>query len=97
MDVAPISQTGQVPSVVPDTTSPNWLAANRELIRTVKSIDASSLFGDGSELTFARDRETNRPVVRVLDRKTQKVLWQAPPEYLLRMAEVLGPKSGTHA
>jgi uncharacterized FlaG/YvyC family protein len=60
------------------------------LIRTVKGVDAASLFGDGSELTFAMDQETRRPVIRVIDRQTQEVLWQAPPEYVLRMAEFLG-------
>ena len=49
------------------TASPKWLVENRELIRSVKSIDASELFGEGSELTFALDRETKRPVVRVVE------------------------------
>ena len=97
MDVASVSQPGQVLPAVPDTTGANWLVENRELIRSVKNIDASGLFGDGSELTFAMDRQTRRPVIRVIDRQSQKVLWQLPPEYLLRMAEVLGPGGGTHA
>ena len=94
MDVSSLSLTGPVP--VAESASPHWLAENRELIRSVKSIDAAGLFGDGSELTFAMDQETKRPVIRVIDRQTQQVLWQAPPEYVLRMAEVLGPAGANH-
>ena len=92
MDVTSVNQTGQVLPAVPDS-SPNWLVENRELIRSVKSIDAAGLFGDGSELTFTMDQDTKQPVIRVIDRQTKEVLWQAPPEYLLRVAEVLS-KSG---
>jgi uncharacterized FlaG/YvyC family protein len=94
MDVASVSPPGQSLPAVPDTANQNWLTENRELIRTVKSIDASSLFGDGSELSFAMDPESRRPVIRVIDRQTREVLWQAPPEYMLRVAEVLGKNAG---
>jgi len=89
MDVAPVSNPGQVLAATPDTASPNWLVENRELIRSVKSVNASELFGEGNELTFALDRDTKRPVVRVVDPQTGEVLWQAPPEYILRLAQAL--------
>ncbi len=90
MDVAAAAQPAQVLPAVPGNPSPDWLAENRELIRSVRQVDAAGLFGEGSELTFAMDRDTRRPVVRVVDSRTREVLWQAPPEYLLRVAEVLG-------
>lgn len=90
MDVASVSHPEQALPAVPDTASPTWLVENRELIRSVKRIDAAALFGDGSELTFAMDRETKRPVVRVINRQTRELLWQAPPEYVLRMAQAFG-------
>jgi flagellar protein FlaG len=65
------------------------LAQQRELIQAVKAVNASELFGENSELTFAMDRKSQRPVVRILDRKTKEVLQQIPPEYVLRMAEGL--------
>jgi hypothetical protein len=89
MDVTSVSNSGQALPVAPDTTGPagpKWLAENRDLIRSVQGIDASELFGDGRELTFAMDPDTKRPVVRVVDQQTQEVVWQSPPEYLLRMA-----------
>src|SRR5579862_9703584 len=96
MDATSVNRAAQVLPGLPEAASPNWLAENRELIRTVKRIDAARLFGDGSELTFAMDHKTRRPEVRVIDRQTREVLWQAPPEYVLRMAEVMGPASGLH-
>jgi uncharacterized FlaG/YvyC family protein len=94
MDVAPVSYPGQALPAVPDTASPNWLVENRELIRSIKSIDAAGLFGEGSELTFALDRDTKRPVVRIVNPQTGEILWQAPPEYMLRLAQTLGRHRG---
>jgi uncharacterized FlaG/YvyC family protein len=94
MDVAPIGNPGQAAPVAADNAGAQWLVENRELIRSVKSIDAAELFGQGRELSFALDRETKRPVVRVVDQQTGEVLWQAPPEYMLRLAKSLGAHAG---
>ncbi len=65
------------------------LARQREVIQKVKALNPAELFGENSELTFALDRETRKPVVRILDRKTSEVLLQIPPEYVLRLADDL--------
>lgn len=67
-------------------------AEQQELIRAVKSINASGVLGGNQEMTFAVDRETKRMVVRVVDRDTDEVLLQIPDEQVLRMAQKL-PKS----
>ncbi len=67
-------------------------AQNRELIKAVKAVNAAELFGQNSELTFALDRDTRRPVVRIVDRNTGETIEQIPPEYLLRLAADIGPK-----
>ncbi len=90
MDMTPNGISGQQPApAVSVAASPTWLVENRELIRSVKSINASELFGEGSELTFALDRDTKRPVVRVVNPESGEILWQSPPEYILRMAQSL--------
>ena len=94
MDIAPLGIPAQNVPAVPDAANPQWLVENRELIRSVKSIDAAELFGEGRELTFALDRDTKRPVVRVVDQQTGEVLWQSPPEYMLRLAQTLGQRPG---
>jgi uncharacterized FlaG/YvyC family protein len=63
----------------------------RELIQAVKALNAAELFGDQNEVTFILDRKTRRPVVRIVDRNTNQVIRQIPPEYALRMAEDLKP------
>ncbi len=90
MDVTPVDRTGMVAPPSAEAANPNWLVENRELIRSVKSIDATELFGENSELSFAVDRETKRPVVRVVNQQTGEVLWQSPPEYMLRLAQAMG-------
>ncbi len=61
----------------------------RELIRAVKSVNASGVLGTDQEMTFTVDRETKRLVVRVVDRETDEVLLQIPNEQVLRMARKL--------
>jgi flagellar protein FlaG len=88
MDIAPL-QPSSAPSVV-DLTAPvdtRTAAENRELIQAVKAVNATELFGTRSELTFSMDRQTQRLVVRLVDKETKDVIRQYPPEYVLRLAE----------
>ena len=39
------------------------------------------------------DSETRRPIIRVEDRDTHEVVFQIPPEYVLRLAEDLRTSS----
>jgi len=75
--------------VTQEARSQELRAENRELIRAVKKINETEKFGSDRELTFLLDRETGRPVVRIIDKKTREVIQQFPPEYVLRMADEL--------
>ncbi len=70
----------------PVALPPEIAAEQRDLIKAVKAVNASDLFGNNSELTFVFDREARRTLVRVVDRNTREVLMQLPPERVLRMA-----------
>ena len=61
----------------------------RELVKAIKAINATEFFGENYELTFVLDRETHRPLMRIIDRQTREVIRQLPPEHTLRMAEEL--------
>ena len=76
------------PAVTVDKT-----AEQREVVQAVKAINGTEMFGPENELRFQKDPETNRYVVRVINRKTREVLSQVPEEYVLRLAEDL-KKSG---
>ncbi len=62
---------------------------HRELIQAVRSINAADLFGSSNELTFSLDHETQRPVIRIVDRETQEVVEQIPAEQVLHMGRYL--------
>ncbi|HWR50243.1 MAG TPA: flagellar protein FlaG [Bryobacteraceae bacterium] len=67
----------------------------RPLIRAVRAVNSAQLLGRDSELRFSYDAGTRRPVMRIVDRRTDEVLSQLPPEEVLRMAETLkNPASG---
>jgi flagellar protein FlaG len=88
MEIAPL-QSGSAPVLV-DVAAPvdaNVAAQNRELIQAVKAVNASEMLGTRSELTFSIDRQTQRLVVRLVDKETKDVIRQYPPEYVLRLAE----------
>jgi formylmethanofuran dehydrogenase subunit B len=81
----------QAPGTNPGLTSAGSPAAEerRVLIQAVRSVNAAELFGQQHELSFAVDRESRRPVVRIVDRKTRTVVQQIPSESVLRLAEEL--------
>ncbi len=89
MDVATLQSNSVTVSTVPTTPSQEVPADQRELIQAVKALNATEMFGQDCELTFVFDRETRQPLVRIIDRKTNEIIRQIPPEYALRMAEYL--------
>jgi uncharacterized FlaG/YvyC family protein len=70
-------------------------AENREIVRAVKALNGSEMFGGENQLTFRRDPETRRMVIRVVNRQTEEVISQIPAEYVLRLAADLEAKSAT--
>lgn len=81
-------ETGAVPATVPEIQlDRQQITERRELVKAIKAINATALFGENYELTFVLDRETHRPLMRIIDRQTREVIRQLPPEYTLRLAE----------
>lgn len=65
------------------------LAEHRELIQAVHALNGAEVFGQNQELTFVLDRDTRKPLLRIVDRKTGEVIAQVPPEHVLRLAKNL--------
>lgn len=79
-----------LPVALPDHKLDHQQAEERrELVRAVRAINATELFGQNYELTFVLDRETRRPLMRIVDRQTREVIRQLPPEYAVRLVEEL--------
>lgn len=72
-------------SVAPVQQPPEY----REVIQSVKALNAAEMFGQENELAFHMDRQAHRMVIQVVNRQTQEVVSQVPPEYILRLAEDL--------
>jgi flagellar protein FlaG len=72
--------------------SPDQAAQRRQLMHAVKSVNNSGVLGN-NELVFSVDRQTHRPVIRVEDKETHEIVFQAPPEYVLNLAQGLDADS----
>ena len=64
-------------------------AKNRELIKAIKTINEGQGLGPNSELRFGVDPGTGQPLIKIVDRVTNEVISQVPPEVTLRAAEIL--------
>jgi uncharacterized FlaG/YvyC family protein len=62
---------------------------NRQLIRAVRAVNDTELYGQDSAVTFVLDQE-GHPLLRVVNRKTREVIRQIPPEDVLTAAKSVG-------
>jgi uncharacterized FlaG/YvyC family protein len=65
---------------------------HQEVIQAARSINASGYLGQ-NQIVFVIERGTNRAILRVVDRETNEVLLQLPPESALRWARELNSGS----
>ena len=91
MDVSAIQSSLQ-PQTQAHATS-DQIAERRQLVLAAKTINESEVLGAQNEVVFVMDRVSNRAIMRVVNRTTQEVVMQVPPEYLLQLAKELGQKS----
>jgi flagellar protein FlaG len=78
----------------PQGTSPEQAAKNRELLKAIHTINEGGGVGPSSELRFAFHPETGQPLIKIVDRVTNEVITQVPPEVTLRAAEILSQLRG---
>ena len=87
MEIMALDRTVQSAPVTAQAIPVDKAAENRDAVQAVKALNGAQMFGQDNELMFQRDRSTNRMVIRLVDRKTDEVVSQIPPEYVLRLAE----------
>ncbi len=92
METKSIDKTEIVATVPQAAVAKQELRDRRELIKAIKAINATEVFGSNYELTFVMDRFTSRPLMRIVDRQTHEVIRQFPSEYLVRLAEQMRNK-----
>ena len=91
MDVSALSRVDTAPASAPVQAPADQPLDRREIVHAVQAANRAELLGEGRELAFRMDRETQRPVIEIVDRKTREVIQQVPPEYVLRATEGLQP------
>lgn len=78
----------RIPQAVPVATADSTLPpVAREVVQAVKALNQTEMFGQDNQLEFQRDQASRRMVIRIVNRKTNEVVSQVPPEYVLRLAE----------
>jgi uncharacterized FlaG/YvyC family protein len=91
MDIRPISSVGSGAIMGTTTTSTpsNSDVQVRQVIAAIHDMNKSELMGEGRQVSFARDPDTHKPVIQIIDESTGEVLDQLPPESFLKLAEQL--------
>ncbi|HEY6390301.1 MAG TPA: flagellar protein FlaG [Bryobacteraceae bacterium] len=90
MDIS-IKSGGYLPPQAPPRATVEAVQ-HREVIEAARSINASGYLGQ-NQIVFVMERGTHRAIMRVVDRETNEVLLQLPPEYVLRLAQELNAGS----
>jgi len=88
MDITSL-QPAVASSVASSQVSMVEAAQRRQLLQAAQSVNESGILGQ-NQLVFLLDRQTHQAVIRVVDRTTQQVVAQIPPEYVLQLAQNLG-------
>jgi len=88
MDITSLQPAASSVAASPQVTTEE-AAQRRQLLQAAQSVNQSGVLGQ-NQLVFLLDRETHRAVIRVVDRTTQQVVSQIPPEYVLQLAQDLG-------
>jgi uncharacterized FlaG/YvyC family protein len=89
MDITGISRTAPAAHAPAPVVPVDRAAEVRDVVRAVKAVNGTEMFGPENELRFQKDPQTQKMVIRVINRKTREVVAQVPEEYVLRLAEDL--------
>ena len=90
MEVSSISHSALVAPAATVPTDTEQAAQNREIVQAVKALNGAEMYGPNQELIYQQDAVSKRMVVRVVDRTTNQVIAQIPPQYVLALAADLG-------
>lgn len=89
MEIGKVDSIVGMPAVLAEipAVSPEQRAEQQRMVKAVQTVNDAKLFGQSSELTFTFDRNSRKMILKIVDRETQEVIRQIPPELLLRLAD----------
>ncbi len=86
MEITPLHNAPQTTAPAPVSLSAEEQAENSELVQAVHAINAAELYGEQNELTLALERRTRRPMMRLIDRRTGRLIREVSPDEVRREA-----------
>ena len=86
MDTSGVNHSVAAPAAVP-VAPVEHSAEHRDIVQAVKAMNATEMFGQENEIRYQMDRQAKRMVVQVINRQTQEVVSQIPPEYILALSQ----------
>jgi flagellar protein FlaG len=89
MDVNALSRIAQAAPAVATPVSADAASQKRQVVQAVKALNQSEMLSEDNGLEFQKDPESNRWVVKVVNKTTGDVISQVPAEYVLRLADAL--------
>jgi uncharacterized FlaG/YvyC family protein len=89
MDVNALSRITQALPAAATAIPADKAAENREVVQAVKALNNTEMFGQDNDLVFQKDPQSQRMVIKIINRKTNDVISQIPPEYVLALADDL--------
>ena len=94
MDVNALNRITQALPAAATAIPADKATENREVVQAVKALNNTEMFGQENDLVFQRDPQTQRMIIKIVNRNTKDVVSQIPPEYVLRLAEDLKQAKG---
>jgi len=85
MEIGPVNRADLSAPVNPISPTQDSISTVRQVVVAIRGLNKSELVAEGRALVYARDPETRRPVIHVVERETGNVVDQIPLEEVLRM------------
>ena len=90
MEIHSLYGVSQTVPVDPTARTREDVEAQQTVVAAVRALNKSELLGSDRELQFARDSQTQKMVIKIVDSRSGDVLSQLPPEEVLRIMASAG-------
>jgi uncharacterized FlaG/YvyC family protein len=90
MEIQPVYGVNQSTPIDPASKSREYADAQQAVVAAVRALNKSELLGNGRELQFTRDSQTQKMVIQIVDSASGDVVDQIPPEQVMRIMANFG-------
>ena len=90
MEIHSLYGITQTTPIDPASKSRENADAQQAVVAAVRALNKSELLGNGRELQFTRDSQTQKMVIQIVDSASGDVVDQIPPEKVMRIMANFG-------